>query len=148
MLFLCFQLGQDKYIVDARHVVEVLPLVTLRTTPQAPRGVAGAFIYRGTVVPVLDFGELARGQPCPRRFSTRILLLAYPLRDTRRTLGMIVERATETKDLKEQDFMESGLRTPGAPYLGPVLREEHRLIQSITVQNLVPESIRDLLFGA
>ncbi len=148
MLFLCFQLGQDKYVVDARHVVEVLPLLTLRTTPQAPRGVAGAFIYRGTVVPVLDFAELAHGKPCPRRFSTRILLLAYPMRDARRTLGMIVERATETKDLKEQDFMESGLRTPGAPYLGPVFRDEHRLIQSITVQNLVPEAMRDLLFGS
>ena len=38
MLFLLFQLGNDRYALDASRVVEVLPLVELKHLPLAPRG--------------------------------------------------------------------------------------------------------------
>ncbi len=147
MLFLCFQLGTERYVVDTKQIIEVLPLVTLRVSPHAPRGVAGAFVYRGGVAPVLDFGEMARGQPCARRFSTRILMLDYPIGGVRRPLGIIVERATGTMELEDKDFLESGFRTPLAPYLGKVVKDEHRLIQSLDVGRLLPEGMTELLFG-
>ena len=78
MLFLLFHLGKDRYALDASRVVEVVPLLTLRRIPQAPRGVAGIFNYRGQPVPAVDLGELMLGQPASPRLSTRIILVHYP----------------------------------------------------------------------
>ena len=47
MLFLLFQLGKDRYALEASRVVEVVPLLALKQLPQAPKGVAGIFNYRG-----------------------------------------------------------------------------------------------------
>ena len=41
MLFLLFRLGHDRYALEARRVVEVVPLLALKKIPQAPRGVVG-----------------------------------------------------------------------------------------------------------
>ena len=37
MLFLLFQLGQDRYALDASRVVEVVPLLTLKQFPRPPK---------------------------------------------------------------------------------------------------------------
>jgi len=63
MLFLVFQLGPDRYAIEAAQVVEVLPLVNSKHIPRAPLGVAGVFDYHGTPVPLIDFTELAQGTP-------------------------------------------------------------------------------------
>ena len=47
MLFLVFQLGQDRYALDTGTVAEVLPLVEITPIPLAPAGMAGLFNYRG-----------------------------------------------------------------------------------------------------
>ena len=45
MLFLLFQLGQDRYALDTGRVAEVLPLVAITPIPQAPPELAGLFNY-------------------------------------------------------------------------------------------------------
>ena len=60
MLFLLFQIGKDRYALEASRVVEVVPLLALKELPQAPKGVAGLFNYRGALVPAVDLSELAR----------------------------------------------------------------------------------------
>ena len=54
MLFLLFQLGKERYALEATRVVEVVPLLALKQLPQAPKGVAGIFNYRGRPVPAGD----------------------------------------------------------------------------------------------
>src|SRR5690349_9482735 len=95
MLFVTFQLDGDHYALEARNIVEALPLVELKRIPQAPVGVAGAFNYRGNPVPVLDLSAIATGKSSAPRFSTRILLVNFPLPSGEtRTLGVIAEKAT------------------------------------------------------
>ena len=77
MLFLVFQLGKDRYAVEANRVVEVLPLLELKRIPQAPRGIAGIFNLRGRPVPALDLTELTFGQPARERLTTRIILIQH-----------------------------------------------------------------------
>ncbi len=36
MLFLLFQLGKDRYVLEAARVIEVLPLMDLKQIPEAP----------------------------------------------------------------------------------------------------------------
>ena len=45
MLFLLFELGRDRYALDALQVAEVLPLLALKEMPLAPPGVAGLLNY-------------------------------------------------------------------------------------------------------
>jgi chemotaxis-related protein WspB len=147
MLFLVFQLGQDRYALDVRRVTEVLPLVDIRQIPLAPPGVAGIFNYRGAPVPVIDLSQLTMGRPALSRMSTRIVLVHYPDNHGRpRLLGLIAERATGTVRRESADFVATGVTHGAAPYLGPVATDADGLLQWIDVETLLPASVRDVLF--
>jgi chemotaxis-related protein WspB len=149
MLFLQFQIGADRYALEASRVVEVVPLVELKRIPHTPRGVAGMFNYRGEVVPAIDLTALTTGQPAAERLSTRILIVRTSVegRGTR-LLGLIAERATATLRKDERDFVDPRLTPGAASYLGPVLLDEQGVIQWIQEQKLLPENLRRLLFAA
>ena len=148
MLFLLFQLGKDRYALEASRVVEVVPLLALKKLPQAPTGVAGIFNYRGRPVPAVDLGALTLGQPASERFSTRIIIVNYPdASGANHLLGLIAERATETLRKDAKDFVDPGVKLGAAPYLGPILMEGSRAIQLVYEHRLLPESVRQLLFS-
>ena len=148
MLFLLFELGTDRYALDARQIAEVLPLVAITQFPQMPPAVSGVFNYRGAPVPVIDVSQLTLGRPAERRLSTRIVLVHYPDgADGTRLLGLIAERATQTERRERADFVPSGVTSVGAPYLGPVAADARGLLQWIDVQTLLPPAVRDALFN-
>ena len=147
MLFLLFELGQDRYALDVQQVAEVLPLVGITPIPQAPPAVAGIVSYRGAPVPVIDVSQLTLGRPAERRLSTRIVLVHYPDTEGRaRLLGLIAERATQMVRREETDFVASGITSEGASYLGPVATDARGIVQRLDAQTLLPMSIRDMLF--
>src|SRR5690242_18803894 len=122
MLFLLFQLGNDRYALKASDVVEIVPLVALKELPQAPKGVAGLFNYRGQPIPAIDLCHLTVGHSASERLSTRIIIINYPDQNGKNHLvGLIAENATETLRKDPEQFADSGLRLNQAPYLGPVL---------------------------
>ena len=147
MLLLVFQLGRDRYALEAAQVAEVLPLVALKQIPQAPAGIAGVFNYRGAPVPVIDLSLLALGQPALRRLNTRIILVHYVGdNNAKHLLGLIAERATETLRRERADFETTGVTNDAAPYLGPVTTDARGLVQWIDAKQLLPASVQDLLF--
>ncbi len=147
MLFLLFQLGKEYYALEADQVGEVLPLVGMKEIPLSPRGVAGVFNYRGTPVPAIDLSELTLGRPARKRLSTRIILVNYAGENgEKHLLGLIAEKVTETLRREPGDFTPSGITNPAAPYLGPVTTDARGLIQWIKVNELLPATVRDLLF--
>jgi chemotaxis-related protein WspB len=113
MLNLILQIGDTRYALDARQVVEVLPLVQVRPSPAAPPGVAGLMNYRGELVPVIDLSQLCCGRPARRLLSTRLLLVRSPSpADVRPAtsiswIGLIAERATETRRFSADAFVAS-----------------------------------------
>jgi chemotaxis-related protein WspB len=147
MLFLIFELGNDRYALDVRQIAEVLPLVSFKQVPRAPQAMNGLFNYRGAPVPVIDLTQLTLGRPSARRLSTRLVLVHYP-DDTGQThlLGLVAERATQTARHEASDFVASGVTNTGAPYLGPVVTDARGLLQWIDVRTLLPPSFRDMLF--
>jgi chemotaxis-related protein WspB len=147
MLFILFQIGRDRYALCASSIIEVLPLMNLKKVPRTPTGVAGVLNYRGTPVPVIDLNEMALAEPAARRFSTRIILVKYPL-ETRQyhALGLIAEHATRMIQRSIQDFIETGVESDGARYLGRVTNDPGGLIQWIEVERLLTPEVRDALF--
>jgi chemotaxis-related protein WspB len=148
MLFLLFQLGHDRYALDVERIVEVLPLVMIKRLPHSPPGVAGIFVYRGTPVPAIDLTELALDRPALSLVSTRIVLAKYAgARGGAQILGLIAERATDTLRCEPGDFATFGMSSGSVPYLGPVTRDSHGLIQRIEIDRLLTEAVRALLFA-
>jgi chemotaxis-related protein WspB len=147
MLFITFQLGDNRYAFDASQIEEILPLVGIKPMPQAPDGVAGVFNYRGAPVPVIDLSELTLGHPAQRRLSTRILVVRYATDNgERRLLGLIAEKALETVRRDTNEFVATGVCSDRIVYVGPVAADAHGLLQWIDVKQLLPRSIRDVLF--
>ena len=147
MLFLLFELGNDRYALDVRQIAEILPLLGVKQIPRAPEAMTGLFNYRGAPVPLIDLSQLTLGRPSARRLSTRIVLVNYPDEAGHtHLLGLIAERATQTARHDPSDFVASGVTNAGTPYLGPVMTDARGLLQWIDVRTLLPPSVRDLLF--
>jgi chemotaxis-related protein WspB len=151
MLFVLFQLGPERYALEARRVVEILPLVTLKPLAQAPFGVVGMFLYRGRPLPALDLCLLTLGRPAVEHLSTRILIINQPAPDGRdRLLGLIAERVTETIRRTEKDMVTPDVRLAGDSFLGPLLvdpKNPHGVIQMIRPEKLLAEQGQALLFA-
>ena len=146
MLFVLFQVGNDRYALEASRVVEIVPLLTLRKLPQAPKGVAGILIYRGQPVPAVDLCELMFNRPSQERLSTRIIVVNYgDVGGRNRLLGLIAERATATMRRDAKEFKDVGVNLPSSPYLGPVLMDEKGVIQLVHAQKVLDDNIHELL---
>lgn len=142
MLFLVFQVSGHRYAIDAAQVAEVLPLVAINAIAQAPQDVAGVLVYRGAPLPVLDVSQLLEGRPAERRLSTRIVIVHYQSR----LLGLIAEQATGTIRRDAGEFVDSGVVTDRAPYLGAVASDSRGMVQRIDISRLLAAR-HQTLFG-
>lgn len=148
MLFLLFQIGADRYALDASRVVEVLPLLELKKVPNAPRGVAGMFSYRGEPVTAVDLSQLLLGTPSRDRLATRIIIFRSAAAGGRdRRVGLIAENVTQTLRRDRSEFTETGLKLGSMPYLGPVLLDERGVVQWVQEEKLLPNDVRDAVFA-
>lgn len=147
MLFLRFHLGNDRYLLESTQVVEVVPLLRMKRIPHAAAAVAGVIDYRGRPVPVIDLSVLALGRSSGRSMSTRIIVVNYSeAGGALQLLGLIAEKATRTVRLDAADFQDPGVTSAEAPYLGRLATDPDGLLQWIVVGNLLPASVRDVLF--
>ena len=147
MLLLLFTLGPHRYALEARHVIEVVPLAALKEIPRAPDYVAGVLNYRGTPVPVLDITRMNRNYPSRVCMSTRIILVNYCVDGaTTNILGLMAERVTETAKRERDEFQATGVAAPDAPYLGPVSNDADGMLQLMDIDELIPDEVRVLLF--
>lgn len=138
MLFLVFQVGVDRYALEAARVLEVLAMVELQKIAGAPVGTAGEFVYRGESVPVLDLCLLTLGRASNLRLSTRILLLRHEAQSgAPKPLGLIVEHATELaqKNLGEFASVNDAL----------VASDPRGRLRLLQLDKLLTPELRDLL---
>jgi len=149
-LFLVFHIGSERYALKATEVAEVLPRLPLKPIAHAPLWVSGIFAHRGAPVPVIDLSALTFGTPAQARTSTRLVLVNYQphLWIEARWLGLILEQATDTLRCDPAQFQPYGLDNRQAPYLGPVREDAQGLMQWISVNDLLTDEVRALLFSA
>lgn len=147
MQTLIFYLGGDRYGLPGACVRQVLPLLELKQLPGTPAFVAGLMNLHGEPVPVIDLCLLACGRPCAPHFSTRLIVVDYPVEDGAcRPLGLIAERVTGTLRLTPEQFREPGVSMSAAPYLGKVAEDGGKLLQLVSPDQLLPEAVRQILF--
>ncbi|CAK14140.1 chemotaxis protein CheW [Pseudomonas entomophila] len=149
-LYLQFRIAEQRFALDVREVIEVLPRRALKPIAQAPSWVVGVLAHRGALIPVIDLSALSFGVAAPSRGSTRLVLVHYradPLRPDLQ-LGLVLEQATDTLRCQPDEFQPYGLDNADAPYLGPVRQDSQGLLQRIRVDDLLPPAVRELLYPA
>ena len=149
MLLVIFQIGSERYALDSREVVEIVPLARLKGLIHAPEYLAGLLHYRGQIVPVLDLCSMAGAGPARRLLSSRIILVRYPSGEGEsRTIGLLAERVTDTIKASEADFSPPGIKIKDSPYLGDVMMDAQGMVQCIRLAELLPAFVREMLFSS
>ena len=147
-----FHLGDERYAVRADYVVEIVPLIALTATPQAPAYVAGMFNYRTLVTPVIDMCQMALNRPCRQFLSTRIIIIDYDRVIGRksegraRNLGLLAERVTEICTQPEKVSVPP-VKIEETPYLGGIFYTGTEINQCVELSALLPVSVREKLFA-
>jgi chemotaxis-related protein WspB len=145
MKLLIFHIGADRYGLRLRDVVRVLPLLELKHLPLAPDSVAGLMDFHGRSVPVIDLCR-ASGLPSGEdHFDTRIIVADYHSPGgTDHLLGLRAERVLGVQEVSEAQLTDSGVLA--APFLGQVASDTQGMLQLVELEQLLPESLRALLF--
>ena len=148
MLMLLFNLGDGQYAIPVSEVVEVTSRVNLEHIARAPHYIAGLFNFRGQHVPVIDLCRLINQQSCVDSFTTRIILVNFPIAGGSgvRMLGLLAERVTETVRVTEETFTSTGVGMDATPYLGLAANTDQGLLQKISVSELLPADVQVQLF--
>ncbi len=147
-MVLTFRVADNSYAVDARSIVEVVPHVQLRPVPHSINYFVGLFHYRGSIAPVVDMGLLMGASACRDILSTRIILVDTPGRDgTSKLLGLLAEHVDDLKRVEADGQIFAAMQLAGAPYLGPILQADDILVQLISVERILPESMRGAQLG-
>ena len=149
MLHLLVRLGKDTYAIETACVRRLLPMAQLQSLSSGLAEVAGVLNFHGTAVPVLDLTLLLTGRPSRQVFGTRIVLADVSHVDlaggTPRLLGLLAEGAHSVTRLDPSDFQPAGVRPDGRPWLGPVAKHGHLLVQRIEIAALLTREVLDAL---
>ena len=145
MLLLSFHIGDERYVMEAARIIEIVPMVQLKNIPRTPDYVAGLFNYRGQPVQVIDLCQLTINRASEENLSTRIILLTGKIENGDKYLiGLIAERVTEMIRLDEADFISAGIIKSNANFLGNMANDKNGMIQMIDIDHLVSNELRDL----
>ncbi len=147
MLYLQFKIGGERYLIEAKDVMEIVPFAHLKNVPRAPRYVAGLLNYRGSSIPVIDVCYLMSEKGCEARLGSRIALVNYARDGGKKAcIGLLIEHMTETVSMRESDFKSSGVNLKDHPYLGGVVMDDASIVQRLNVDRILPEEARYILF--
>lgn len=147
MLLLIFQAGNQSYGLDVRNIVEIAPFPQCTPLPHAPPCVAGIVTWRGGTIPVIDLSVLLAGAAARSLLSTRLLVVNYSALGGRsQPLGLLAEKAVEIVEVDETRCEPQKVAIPDAAYLNGTAEHAGKLILLLAVDELLPASLRQLLF--
>jgi chemotaxis-related protein WspB len=160
MLLLTFNAGANRYALDSRRVVELIPKVDLRAIPHAPPFFAGLLAYRGKVVPVIDLGVALANASCRVCLGTRIILVSDAPADQNRSnedqdgslktaepksadekpdpdlIGLLAENVSDLARIQPQQFVPVPVQMTKTPYLDAIVQTDQGILQLVAVDKL------------
>lgn len=143
MLVLTFQVGSESVGLDIRRVHAVVPRVDVKPLSGSPSWLAGTFVYRSDIVPVIDLFQLTGAGECPANLSSRIILVR-PAKESGLppTLGLL---AANVADIREFDPQQSSPITSlanEAVNLGPAFVDGANVMRMLDPDHMLPDWMR------
>jgi chemotaxis-related protein WspB len=149
MLALIFQISHERVALDVRRISEVVPRVALQRFAATPAWLAGTFVYRGSVVPVIDLHRLVGADECPSQLSSRIIVVPWQHPDLPcGWLGLLAAHVSDIREIQVPSHAPSGTSCPGEPDLGPAMIDRGEILRVLDLERLMPEAVRERLAGA
>ncbi|MBU0946788.1 MAG: chemotaxis protein CheW [Proteobacteria bacterium] len=147
MLLLLFETSDGRYALDSNEIVEIIPYLVSKKIPGAPPYVTGIINYRGEPVPLFDLCILSGGASCRHFYSTRIILVQYPLdQENDRLIGLIAERATDVFKCKATDIGSSGILLGKSSSPDAIKSDKNELVQLYNVTRMISKDVVRGLF--
>lgn len=141
MLLLLFHIGNNLCAIDTSKVVEILPMVILRSIQPARHSVVGVFNYRGRIIPAVDLCHLISDKPSQICYRTRMILVQSAT--DAKPIGLIAERVSETLKISIEEAETAEFITE-SPELGKLLLTEQGMVQLIHWEHLVSDALAAL----
>ena len=138
----------ERYAVETRFIVEIVPVVEPRRLPRSPAWLIGLMNYRGALIPVLDLRSLVHQGASEVRRSSRILVVHLAGEtDNGELVGLLAE-SLEAVERHEFDGASArpGLGIPEAPFLGAMALTDRGTIQLVLLEELLQDEQRAVLF--
>lgn len=146
MLILGFNVGKERYGIEAIKVIEIVPLIELKKVPLSDALIKGLFNYRGTPTPVLDLCQLFEQRNCDNSLSSRIILIEHILdSQLSSTIGLVAEKVTDVIKCNKNELESNGIRPAKNDFLGHIYKHNNELIQIVEPSKLLPDSIKQQL---
>jgi chemotaxis-related protein WspB len=158
MLVLTFQIGNDRLALDVRRVREVVPRVRFERVAGSPEWLAGLFVYRGKVVPVLDLHRLLKAGECPPHLSSRIILVPLGLcsiaprlsasgkiEEDDHLVGLLAAQVADVREVQVGGQTLPSFSAPGQPDLGLTMVDEGGILHLLDLDVLLPEALQRMV---
>ena len=138
MLMLLFRIGNSRYALDTKSVVEVIPKVELTKIHGTSSIIAGLFNYQGHLVPVINLSQLLGDISQQATLSTRIILINQNQNgELPKLLGLLAEQVTETLDSTQVSSATENTLLHKNSYLDGILLQQQEMIQYLQVDRLL-----------
>ncbi|MGE4503968.1 MAG: chemotaxis protein CheW [Desulfovibrionaceae bacterium] len=95
--YLTFQIGDEDYGIEIRHVTEIIGIQKITEVPDMPAFVKGVINLRGQVIPVMDVRT--RFHMEPREYDDRTCVIVVRINES--AIGMVVDTVNEVADIPE-----------------------------------------------
>ena len=143
MLLLSFHVSNERYVIETKDIIEIVPFVTLKKIPSAEQMITGLLNYHGAAIPVIDINILCNGEPVRRSLTSRIIILKYK---GERILGLLAEKVTETLHIDHDEFKDVGIKVSDFNFLAGVAEHNDSLLQLINIDKLLLKNVEKSLF--
>lgn len=132
MLAVLFEMDGRLWGADALLIETVIPAVRLRPVQGAPDWIAGAFNYKGMVVPAADLSAIVCSRPSERVFSTRYMLVKMSAGGREGLVALVAERVTGVAEIDDAEIGPSA----GNSFAGGVFSAGGRIAQIVEIDRL------------
>jgi chemotaxis-related protein WspB len=138
MLFLTFYLNSDRYGLAARDIARILPYRGIRRQPGLSYGVIGFLEHANEYLPVIDLALATLERESKPLLSTRLALVrCEEVRQDKPIAALVLERATATESIAEDQFREPLLAERRHRFLGKLARVGNESVQWVETQHLI-----------
>lgn len=99
--YLTFELEEQFYGIEIRHVTEIISIQTISEVPDLPPYMKGIINLRGKIIPVMD-ARIRFGKPV-RAYNDRTCMIVIEWRGL--SVGLIVDRVSEVLTIPEKEVV-------------------------------------------